>query len=273
MKPKDWKPKSAVEHRLYSSIQKVVKPVKFILKHKKTLEDIIKALMEFASSPEWQQHAQASAMKMVEGVAIRNARTWREAAVKSTRAHEIHMLLKNEFKHNKVFSSLIDSNSQLISSIPSSIASEVVKHIASETIAGKRNEEIIAYLQKIVPGLTENRARLIARTETAKTQAAITQVRSQALGLHYYKWETSQDQRVRSSHKHMQGVICSFDSPPNPEVLDGKKNQFGSYGPGTVPNCRCYAAVIVDPDFETFPAKIAIQGKIVSISKKKFLEL
>lgn len=270
MKRKDWKLRSAIERRFASTINQLTAKIKFIVKGKDTLGEIIAELMALADSPEWQKIAWTASLQMVKSIAVQNAQTWREAARQSGQSHEIYRLLKFEFSQSKAFSDIVSTNAELIKSMPTSVAKEVTKHVAAKAIEGLRPEALLEHIREVAPQISENRAKLIARTETAKTMAAITETRATNLGLKFYRWETSCDQRVRSSHKHMQGVICSFENPPNPEALDGKKSQFGNYGPGTVPNCRCYASPVIDPEFESFPAKMAQGNNIVSISKKQF---
>jgi SPP1 gp7 family putative phage head morphogenesis protein len=272
MNRKNWKYRSSTERRYAATLNQLTQQVELIAQRYSTLDGILGALSVLAVSPDWRKFAQAAAMRMVSAVAGENALTWREAAKQGGRAHEIHMLLKTEMRHSKAFNELIQTNAELITSMPSYVASGLTKHIASETIAGKRADALLQEIRAAAPRLTEARAKLIARTEVAKTQAAITQTRSQSLGLNFYHWETSSDQRVRSSHAHMQGVICSYLNPPSPEMLIDLPS-VGCYNPGCIWNCRCFAATVVDLDFESFPARMVQGNSIITVSKAQFLAL
>lgn len=275
MRRKDWKNRSVIERRFAAALNKLTAQVKTVVKRKRTLDAIIEALKAIADSPEWQQIAKSEALKMVYAVAAQNAQTWREAARKGSNAAEIHRLLKAEFAGNKVFAELVSNNAKLIRSLPNTIASEVTQYVAKQSIAGIRAEAMIQHIRELAPHISENKARLIARTETAKAQAAITQTRAERLGLQWYVWRTSEDQRVRSSHQHMEGVICNYASPPAPDALYPKTKVKNPqhYHPGNFPNCRCYAEPIVDADFLTFPMKAHINGRIQRVTRKQFDDL
>lgn len=106
--------------------------------------------------------------------------------------------------------------------------------LAREAVAGgTRATEVAAELAR-TEEVTEARATLIARTETAKANAAITQARAELVGATQYMWETAEDGDTRPSHRKMQGQVFSFDDPPTLE--DGMTGN-----PGEFPNCRCFA--------------------------------
>jgi SPP1 gp7 family putative phage head morphogenesis protein len=86
--------------------------------------------------------------------------------------------------------------------------------------------------------VTESRAKLIARTEIARTAAGLTMARAKFVGSTHYVWRTSDDPDVRSSHKKMNGAVIPWDSPP--QVEPGKR-----YHAGMFPNCRCYPEPIL----------------------------
>jgi SPP1 gp7 family putative phage head morphogenesis protein len=84
-----------------------------------------------------------------------------------------------------------------------------------------------------------NRAKLIARTETAKATATINQARAESAGSRQYIWRNSGDEAVRHSHKYykgkkLDGQVFDWDKPPT--LSDGMTGH-----PGEFPNCRCFA--------------------------------
>lgn len=80
---------------------------------------------------------------------------------------------------------------------------------------------------------TAKRAKFIARDQTAKLNAAVTQARQTRLGVTHYFWRTSRDERVRPSHEAKEGERFAWDSPPADTGHPGQDYQ-----------CRCSA----DPD-------------------------
>lgn len=270
MKKKDWDEPKSIERRYLNGFKgPLVKTVRHIAKTYPTVQEITAAISSLTQSKEWQEIARVSALRMVQRVANHNARTWREAAKHSGKSAEIHRLLKGEILNNGKYLEVIRKNSELISSLPDDIARHVSQKAASKAIAGVRAESIVNEIREYAPNITETRAQLIARTETAKAQSAVTEIRSQELGVNWYIWRTSEDQRVRSSHKHMEGVVCQYSSPPSPEQLIGEP-PVGYYNPGGIWNCRCYAEPVIDPDFLTFPIKVVRNGRIVRMSRKDF---
>lgn len=122
----------------------------------------------------------------------------------------------------------IAANVALIKSIPSQYASQIEAAVLRGLQEGKRAEDI----KKDIAALghsTDSRAMLIARDQLGKVNSRITQVRQQKLGITHYTWETSRDERVRSSHKARNGERFSWDEPPP----DGH--------PGQPIRCRCVA--------------------------------
>lgn len=84
----------------------------------------------------------------------------------------------------------------------------------------------------------ERHAAFIARDQTAKLSAAITQTRQTQAGISQYEWNTSGDARVRESHEALDGTIQSWDDPPSES--DGNH-------PGEDYQCRCVAIPVLPP--------------------------
>ena len=138
--------------------------------------------------------------------------------------------------------------------------------------AGMRPEDLKIDILDRFSDLTEARARLIARTETAKAATTLTRVRAQRIGAEWYVWRTSDDARVRSSHEHMEGVLVSWNDPPSPEKLIGMKD-YGAYHAGEFPNCRCYAQPLLDYDEVKWPHKVYLNGRITSMTLANFKKI
>jgi SPP1 gp7 family putative phage head morphogenesis protein len=272
MKRKDWKPRTATERQYQISIEQINKALRKRVKEVKTLQQLIDSFHRFSDSETFKKFTQELAFNMVRTVAAQNYKTWREAARASGRSAEIYRLLNAEFGHNPKLQAIVSSNAELIRSIPKRNAETISKQAARYAIEGRRADALLKEYQDDLDTLPGYQARTIARTEIAKTQSAITQIRAQELGVDWFVWESSQDQRTRESHKHMQGVICRYSDLPSPEALNGEK-EIGRYGPGEIFNCRCFAAPIVDESQVPEAVKVYESGKIQRISRKKFLEI
>lgn len=125
----------------------------------------------------------------------------------------------------------------LITSLPLEAATRVHELALQARIGGKRPEEIVE--QILSSGqVTESRAKLIARTEIARTGSILTEQRAKSIGATQYIWRTSRDAGVRESHKEMEGMVCEIDHPPM--LSDGTRS-----APGQIYNCRCTAEIIL----------------------------
>ena len=273
MKKTDWDIGSSAERTYFASMRQFLKELIAYTRTAKSAGELVNRITTWAASPEFKQWSWRAAFRMVESVATRNAKTWREAAqANKSRANEIHRLLKAETDNSAKYQFIIKQNAKLIRSLPIQMAERVTKLSAEYATSGIRASELANQIMREVPGITERRAKLIARTEVSKAQEAINQSRAEEMGVSWYQWETSQDERVRSSHAHMQGVWCKYSDPPAPEVLDGLPSE-GHYNAGQIFNCRCYAAPIIELELETFPAKVYYRGNIVRMSRRQFKKI
>ena len=99
---------------------------------------------------------------------------------------------------------------------------------------GGGNLKDLAQKIRQIGGVTENRAKLIARDQTAKLNSSLTQAQHESLGVTHYRWSTSKDERVRESHAENEGQVFSWDDPPE------------TGHPGFEINCRCVAIPVFD---------------------------
>lgn len=267
--PKDWNKQKPIERQLADSLHILTVRVEKIANEYNSLAEITAAISQITQYPVWKRYALEQAVKMSRMVAVQNAKTWREAAAKGQRSREIYQALRAEMATNARFIEQVRKNAEAITSLPDDISRHITKHASTVALRGERAAVLVPKIREAAPELSEARINLIARTETAKTQAAVTEIRSQQVGVDWYIWKTSEDQRVRSSHKHMLGVACQFSSPPSPEALKGEPS-VGYYGPGGIWNCRCYAAPVIDTEFLPARIKVVQQGRIVSMTRKQF---
>jgi SPP1 gp7 family putative phage head morphogenesis protein len=123
-----------------------------------------------------------------------------------------------------------------------------------------------------IGSISENKAKMIARTETSRYSTALTEMRATSIGADWYVWRAVGDFRTRKGHKHMNRVLVNWSDPPSPEKLTGEK-AYGEYHAGETFNCRCYPEVVLDLDDVNFPAKVYWKGKIQTMKKDEFSKL
>lgn len=125
----------------------------------------------------------------------------------------------------------------LIKSLPLEAAEKAQEISRNALITGTR-ADVSAKKIMDLGDITVNRATLIARTETAKANTALTVARATEVGSKSFIWRTAGDADVRESHKVLDGKIFQYDDPPFVSVEEG------SHLPGDIWNCRCYAEPI-----------------------------
>lgn len=230
---------------------------------------------QFQNSYQYEKYIMSAVKRMVTPIADINAKTWREAARKSTRGRFLYNLLMEELQQGKdiLINDQLLENAALIKTLPNDIAEKVVKDIADEALKGKRARSIEKIIMQETDKHSRASARLIARTEVAKTQSALTRVRAQSLDMQWYVWRTALDgNRVRPSHRLMEGVLVNWNDPPSPEALAGEES-VGNYHAGNIWNCRCFSEVLVDIDDVKWPHKVYRNGQIQMMSKSEFSNL
>lgn len=229
----------------------------------------------FQNSYQYEKFITSAVKRMVTPLSSINEQTWRKAARKSTRSKFLYGLLIDDIKqnHEAMINDQIITNASLIRTLPNDVAEKVVKNIAEEAIKGKRARSIEKIIRQDTDKHSRASARLIARTEVAKTQSAITKSRAQNLDMNWYVWRTALDgNRVRKSHRLMEDVIVNWNDPPSPEELAGEQS-VGRYHAGNIWNCRCYSEVLLDVDDVKWPHKVYRNGQITKMNKTEFMNI
>ena len=134
----------------------------------------------------------------------------------------------------------VSENVELICTVPNASLDKMRELVCDNYMEGKTAMDIIKEMQKQY-GIDKRHAMLIARDQTAKLNAAITQHQQQEAGIESYTWSTSWDDRVRDSHRKLDGKPFRWDDPP--ETEKGRKCH-----PGQDYQCRCCAIPITDID-------------------------
>lgn len=238
--PNKFKASGAAEANFFRALKKVAVYAGHIIEQhvegaevKRTTE-MMRRLTEYSETIEpW---ARRQAEKLLQQVNSSNLRAYKRHSQKMATA------LREDLLPSRVGQdalALITEQVGLIKSIPLEAGLRAQEIATENFISGARfkvDPETVAAVEKKLGLTTEqavNRARLIARTETARSNAAFVQARAQAIGAVSYIWRTGKDESVRPSHRKMEGKqIFYADGPPLLE--DGMRGHAG-----TLPNCRC----------------------------------
>lgn len=243
-----FKASTKAERDFYKSLKKVAQASGHIVESHVDGASLIdeRAMMEALRSyskliTPW---ARKQSARLLEQVSRSNKRAYRNQSQMMGKA------LKTQVANSEVggvAARLLLEQVALISSLPLE-AGERAQKIAHENfLNGTRaqvDETMVAQLKREMDMSTEvavNRAKLIARTETARANAAFVQARAKAVGSKQYVWRTTMDGAERESHAEMNGKIIDYDKPPT--LSDGMTGHAGTF-----PNCRCYQDPVL-PDY------------------------
>jgi len=123
-----------------------------------------------------------------------------------------------------------------------------VRDVLSET-EGQTADDIADAVEERV-GVSASRAQLIARDQTLRLNAGLSQKRQEAVGGERYVWNCSLDERVAGnpggkypkaepSHWERHGKVYEWANPPDEDEYDGHPGQ-------NRPQCRCVAVPVID---------------------------
>ena len=176
--------------------------------------------------------SQTMATSAVMGAAASNKKRFDRAIEKATGV-SLGRIISSE-NLSDTLQAQIAVNADLIQSLPDEYYKSISTRLFQGVTQGDTVGSLLKDVQKIT-GVSRRRAKLIARDQTQKTNAAITQQRQEALGITEYIWRTSEDERVRATHKANNGKVFRWDKPPKT-----------TGHPGNDINCRCTSRGIID---------------------------
>jgi len=101
---------------------------------------------------------------------------------------------------------------------------------------GRPTREVKDELRKRF-GISDRRARTIARTEISQLNAQVTRERQREVGIEGYIWVATSDDRTRDEHADLDGTFVAWDDPPS--STDGLHA-------GEPVMCRCVSRAAVD---------------------------
>lgn len=139
----------------------------------------------------------------------------------------------------------IQNNVNLIKSIQTDYIGRMGKVFQDNIFSGERSTNLITQIKE-QGGVTESQAKFLARDQTAKINADLTQIRAEKLS-DFYIWSGSLDERERKSHLVLEGMLCKWSDPTVYSDDDGKtwkkRSTIGGYigHPAKDYGCRCNA--------------------------------
>ena len=150
----------------------------------------------------------------------------------------------------------VDENVSLISTIPEETLDKMRDIVYDGFTHGKTTTRMVKEIQKVY-GVSRRRAELIARDQTAKLNGKIQQAQQQDAGIQEYVWSSTGDERVRKSHKALNGKKFSWNEPPIVDERTGRRCH-----PGEDYECRCIARPVFNKNSLVLPLVDGDKGVI-----------
>lgn len=117
---------------------------------------------------------------------------------------------------------------------------ELRQLIQDNVLAGKRSTSVQKIIQRRFK-VSQSKAKFLASQETRLLQSEYSEQKYKEIGVQRYKWSTSKDIAVRSSHAKLDGQMFYFDNPP---IVDEKTGRQAN--PGKDFGCRCVAIPVFE---------------------------
>lgn len=134
-------------------------------------------------------------------------------------------------------SNYVEQNVTLINSVHEEYFKNIEFEVLNGVQTGRNTKDIAASIRKRT-GASKRRARLIARDQVGKLNSNLATRRAAEAGVKKFRWSTSGDERVRSSHQALNNKIFTYKEGAS---VDGESNVL----PGQPINCRCVAIPIL----------------------------
>lgn len=258
-------------------INKIYKKVfNEVFKNNKNLDinKVKRRLIEFSNSKKYEEFCDKFSRELAKKGIKWKKDTWKKLYKVAKKEGVIALKSNYTDYQKKVMEKAIKENFKMIKSIPEKIMKVLkeksVKELINEVALGKTDR---GSFKKFLEEKKVKNAELIARTETAKLQTIIQKERATKLGSVCYIWRTSNDRRVRQSHKNMNGVVVFWrDDDEEKPYLDKMYGNAGEF-----PNCRCDCDSIVLPKIQLTSNSYRVYNyktqKINKIPKNKLLNM
>ena len=139
----------------------------------------------------------------------------------------------------------VRENVDLIKTIPHDTLSKMRDIVYDGYVSGKTTTDMMKDIRRVYR-VSKRRALFIARDQIAKLNGAIQRAQQMDAGIKEYIWSTVRDERVRKSHRELNGKKFSWDEPP--ENSDGRKCH-----PGQDFRCRCIGRPVFERESLNLP--------------------
>lgn len=190
-----------------------------------------------------------------------SVKEWKKTIARTLGIDILEDYYSGEF-YREMLEKWVADNVNLITSVKDASLEKMKEIVYTNFMEGKSTTSIIKRIQHQY-GMDKRHARMIARDQTAKLNAALTKHQQTDAGIVRYEWSTSLDARVRAgdkmgkgtidpmgdNHKRLEGKIFRWDAPP---LVDRKRGR--RCHPGEDYQCRCCALPIFDFDTLDLPA-------------------
>lgn len=190
----------------------------------------MRSLLNRWTSPVVQQQAERIAADFVQSSLKKSERDLKKSA--GIDAFSSNPKMQEYLKASSV------ANAELIKSIPTKYLDDVSTAVMENMRGGMRP----SYIEKDLVqryGITERRAKFIARDQTSKIQGDLAEKQQRAAGFEYFKWMDAEDSRVRHRHRVIANKVTEYgkgvyrwDDLPLSDKGEPIK-------PGQDYNCRC----------------------------------
>lgn len=212
-------------------------------KDESTVTTLISALKRYADILNPWAHSVAA--RMLADTDRRNARAWRQ------HGKEMGVALREEIETaptGETMRRLMSEQVTLIASLPLEAAQRVHELAIEGRMDSSRGQDIYKMIME-TGSVTASRATLIARTETSRAAALLTEARANYVGSEAYIWRTVGDSDVRPRHQALDGKVIRWSDPP----VAGENGERAHAG--CIYNCRCWAEVILPDHLQVSPNK------------------
>jgi SPP1 gp7 family putative phage head morphogenesis protein len=122
--------------------------------------------------------------------------------------------------------SFVEEHRKLIKSVRQEHLDKIALTIKRNIREGRLEKDIAKEIRSVTD-ISKRRSSLIARNAPLQYSGALTKRHQMSAGIKQYRWQTSHDERVRESHRKLDGKVFNWNSP-------------GPY-PRNEVNCRCDA--------------------------------
>lgn len=198
------------------------------------LGKMLSSLKKRASAVFSQQVTQRAAKQFVNGV----NRVNRSNLEQQARVHGID-LVANEPWLKDFVNERINNNVSFIKNLEDDTYGRI-ENIVRQHIERGSSAKVIREAIMEQTDIGKSRAQFLAVDQAGTILGQMTAERHQRLGIERFTWDTSGDERVRDTHKELDGEVFSYDDPP---IVNGRKVL-----PGEDYRCRCVALPVFDDD-------------------------